>query len=125
VEPLGRTRWAIPGGRIPPSSTGREPAFTSHDKLCLLNVGAGEADVRVTVYYRDRAPVGPYRVRVPARRVKHVRFNDLIDPLAIPLDEEYAAVVESDVPIVVQFSRLDSGSAAAAPMGTIAFADDD
>ena len=124
MEPLGRTRWAIPGGRVPLRSTGHEPTFTSHDKLCLLNAGDDDAHVEITVYYADLAPVGPYQVCVPARRVKHVRVNDLIDPLAVPLDEEYAAVVESDVPVVVQFSRLDSGAAAAAWLGTVAFPED-
>lgn len=80
-----------------------------------------EAHIKITIYYADREPVGPYRLRVAARRVRHVRFNDLIDPHAMPLDTDYASVIESDVPIVVQFSRLDSSHAANAQLGTIAF----
>jgi hypothetical protein len=41
--------------------------------------------------------------------VRNARFNDLIDPEALPLDTPYAAVIEANVPIVVQFGRLDSG----------------
>lgn len=64
--------------------------------------------VTITVYFADREPAGPYQVTVPARRTRHVRFNRLDDPEPIPQDTDYASVIESDVPIVVQHTRLDS-----------------
>ncbi len=107
----GRTAWAIAGGHIPLRSTGREPEHTSRDELCLLNTGAEDAEVEVTLFYSDRDPVGPYRLRVSARRVRRVRVNDLINPEAPPLDQDYGAIVTSNVPIVLQFERKDtSGS---------------
>lgn len=118
---IGRKRWAIPGGHIPLHSTGEEPAFVSQDRLCLLNAGDEEASVKVTIFYDDRAPVGPHELSVAAQRVRHIRFNDLIEPEAIPLDVPYAALVESNHPIVVQFTRMDTGSAAAGLMGTMAY----
>jgi hypothetical protein len=45
---------------------------------------------------------------VPPRRTKQVRFNDLNDPEAIPRATDYASTLLSDVPIVVQHTRLDS-----------------
>ena len=60
---------------------------------------------------------------VPARRTKHLRFNDLSDPEAIPKGTDYASVLESDVPIVVQHTRLDSRQDANALLTTIAFAE--
>ena len=66
---------------------------------------------------------GPYHVTVPARRTKHVRFNDLTDPEPIPRATDYASVIESDVPIVVQHTRLDSRQAENALLSTVAFAD--
>ncbi|HSE60374.1 MAG TPA: sensory rhodopsin transducer [Nitrospiraceae bacterium] len=122
MESVGRTRWAIAEGYIPPSSTGPEPHMTSHETVCLLNTGDRDADVRITIFYSDRDPVGPYRVNVPARRTKHVRFNDLTDPELIPTDTDFASVIESTVPIVVQHTRLDSRQAANALLSTIAFA---
>jgi hypothetical protein len=50
-----------------------------------------------------------------------VRFNDLIDPEAILLDTQYACVIESNVPIVVQYSHLDSRQAENALLATIAW----
>jgi hypothetical protein len=60
-------------------------------------------------------------VTVPARRTKHLRFNDLTDPAPIPLDTDYASVIESTHPIVVQHTRLDSRQAENALFSTMAF----
>src|SRR5688572_12301047 len=124
-RPLGHTRWAIAEGYIPGTSHGPQPQMTSHETACLLNTSDREAHVRITVFYADRDPVGPYRVTVPPRRTRHVRFNDLTDPEPIPRDTEYASVIESDVPIVVQHTRLDSRQAENALFSTVAYAEPD
>lgn len=111
----------VPGGHIPLRSTGEEPRYTSNDSLFILNATDQDANLRITIFYADRDPVGPYLLRVLAERVRHFRFNDLIDPEAMPLDADYAAVIESDVPVVVQFSRQDTGRAENAICTTIAF----
>ena len=117
---LGHRRWAIAEGYIPPTSTGPEPQMLSHETACLLNTGDVDAHVTITLYFSDRDPAGPYRLVVPARRTRHVRFNDLEDPEPVPLDTDYASVIESDQPIVVQHSRLDSRQAENALMTTLA-----
>lgn len=119
--PIGRTRWAIAEGYIPAWSNGPAPQFTSHETACLLNASDQPAEVRITVYFEDREPAGPYRIAVPARRTKHIRFNELEDPESIPVDTPFASVLESDVPIVVQHTRLDSRQAENALMTTMAF----
>lgn len=123
-QELGRVRWAIAEGHIPGTSHGPEPAMTSHETACLLNASREEAHVEIMLFFSDRDPVGPYRVTVPARRTAHVRFNDLHDPEPVPRDTDYATVIESDVPIVVQHSRLDSRQVENALLSTIAFAGD-
>jgi hypothetical protein len=119
--PLGRRRWAIAEGYIPGWSHGPPGAFTSHETACLLNTGDVDAQVRLTIYFADREPAGPYRVTVPARRTLHLRFNDLTDPAPIPAATDYASVIESDVEIVVQHTRLDSRQAENALITTMAF----
>ncbi|MGZ4481099.1 MAG: sensory rhodopsin transducer [Gaiellales bacterium] len=121
-EPIGHRTWAIAEGYIPGWGTGPEPQFTSHETACLLNAGDEDAAVRITVFFKDREPAGPYLVTVPAARTLHLRFNDLTDPEPIPRDTDYASVIESDVPIVVQHTRLDSRQAANALLSTVAFA---
>jgi hypothetical protein len=123
TEPIGRRRWAIAEGYIPGWSHGPEPEMTSHETVCILNVTDADAHVRITIFFTDRAPAGPYRVTVPAQRTKHLRFNELEDPEPIPKETPYASVIEADVPIVVQHTRLDSRQAENALITTIAFAD--
>jgi hypothetical protein len=95
--------------------------MTSHETACLLNAGDQDAHVNIMIYFSDRDPAGPYSVIVPARRTKHLRFNDLNDPERIPRGKDYASVIESDVPIVVQHTRLDSRQDANALLSTIAY----
>lgn len=121
TQGIGRKRWAIAEGWIPPTSHGPEPAMTSHETACLLNTGDSDAHVTVMVYFADREPAGPYRLTVPARRTLHMRFNDLTEPEPVPRATDYASVIESDMPIVVQHTRLDSRQAENALLTTMAY----
>jgi hypothetical protein len=118
---IGRRTWVIPEGYIPSESHGPAPSMLSHETACLLNVGDHDAQVRITVYFADREPCGPYRVVVRPRRTLHLRFNDLHDPAPIPRDTDYSSVIESDEPIIVQHTRLDSRQAEEALLSTIAY----
>lgn len=118
---IGSRRWAIAEGYIPSESHGPEPEMTSHETACLLNASDEDAHVQITVFFSDREPVGPYNVSLPARRTKHVRFNDLKSPTPVPRDTDFASLIESDVPIVVQHTRLDSRQDANALLSTIAY----
>ena len=121
AKAIGATEWVIAEGYIPPESHGPQPQMTSHETVCMLNASEQEAHVEITIYYKDREPVGPYRITVPARRTRHVRFNDLRDPETIPRDTDFSSVIRSDVPIVAQHTRLDSRQAANALLSTIAY----
>jgi hypothetical protein len=121
-SPIGRRRWAIAEGYIPGWSNGPAPQLESHETCCLLNAGDSPAQVAITVYFEDRDPAGPFRFTVDARRTRHLRFNEFEDPETIPKDTPFASVIESDVPIVVQHTRLDSRQAENALMTTMAYA---
>ena len=121
AEDIGSRIWAIAEGYIPPDSTGKGRALESHETVCILNPDDRDAAVEITVYFAEREPAGPYRFRVPARRTRHVRFNDLAEPEALPRGTDFASVIRADVPVVVQHTRLDSRQPALALMSTIAF----
>lgn len=121
AEAPGTRRWIIPEGYIPGRSHGPAPELESHDACCVLNAGDEDAALAITLYYEDREPVGPYRFTVPARRTRHLRYNHFDDPEPIPRDTPYASVVESSVPVVVQYTRLDSRQAENAIMTTLGF----
>lgn len=122
-EPIGRRRWAIAEGYIPGWSNGPEPELQSHEACCILNAGDRDASIAITLFFEDRDPVGPYTFTVEARRTKHLRFNEMKDPEPIPRDTPYASVIEADVPVVVQHTRLDSRQAENALMTTIAYSE--
>ena len=109
MQSIGRRRWAIAEGWIPSRSSFSDHALISHETACILNAGDTEARVTITVFFADREPVGP--------------FNDLTDPAPIPRDTDYSSVFESDVPVVVQHTRLDSRHAEIALMSTTAYSE--
>ncbi len=123
MNALGRTRWAIAEGYIPSGSSSSDRALVSHETACILNAADRDAHIALTVLFSDREPVGPCHLTVGARRTLHLRFNDLRDPEPIPRDTDYASIFESDVPIVVQHTRLDSRRAEIALLSTIAYAE--
>ncbi|HZG85469.1 sensory rhodopsin transducer [Paenibacillus sp.] len=98
--------WYIPDGYIPPISTG---SLTSHESICVLNTNEADANLLVTVYFEDRDPIENVEVRVGGRRTAHVRTSSLEkNGESIPVGVPYAMEVRSDVPIIVQYSRMDA-----------------
>lgn len=122
MNSIGKKHWVIPEGYIPSQSTGPEPQMTSHETACILNPSDQDATIEIILYFTDREPAGPYNVIVPARRTRHLRFNELNEPEPVPLDTDYSSVFHSDVPVIVQHTRLDSRQSENALMTTIAFA---
>jgi hypothetical protein len=121
VRAIGRNIWAIPEGYIPAKSVSDAHDLVSHEAACFLNTGEREADIAITLFFKDREPVGPYRVKVGPRRTLHMRFNDLSDPEPIPRDTSYASLIESTEPIIVQHTRLDSRQPGMALLSTVAY----
>ena len=120
---IGRRRWAIAEGYIPSESAFEARELMSHETACILNAGDRGAHVAITIFFADRDPVGPYRVTVAPHRTLHLRFNDLTQPEIIPRDTDYSSVFESDQPIVVQHTRMDSRRAEVSLLSTVAFAE--
>lgn len=117
----GKKAWCFPGGFIPTSSSEKEPEMLSRDEIAILNTTKKEATVNITIYYTDRDPVPGYTIKVAAERVRQFRLNDLIDPHAIPLGIPYAAVFESNVPVVIQWSKQMTAEGKLGIMGSMAY----
>ncbi|MGZ8187840.1 MAG: sensory rhodopsin transducer [Methylosarcina sp.] len=118
---IGHKRWVIADGYIPGASTGSSRELISHDALCILNSGIQDAHIEITIFFSDREPIGSYCFTVEASRTRHLRFNEFTDPEPVPHNTDYASVLESDVPVVIQHTRLDSRQPALALMSTIAY----
>lgn len=102
------TEWTFAAGVIPERSSGREPENTSRNVLCLLNATESDGCAEVMIFHEDREPVGPYRISLPAKRVRHVRINDLIDPQAVPYGVPYGLAITSDVRVAAQLVYVDT-----------------
>jgi hypothetical protein len=120
VRTTGARRWLIADGYIPDWSQGPAPELTSHEAACILNAGADTAHVRLTVFFEERDPV-EYALSIEPHRTLHQRLGDLREPEPIPPGVGYSYMVDSDVPVVVQHTRLDSRQAANALTSTIAY----
>ena len=118
---IGATCWVVAEGFLPSGGIQGDRALESHEAYCVLNAGDQDAQLEIMLYFTDREPAGPYRTSVSARRTAHLRTNDLEDPEPVPRDTDYAAVIRSDAPVVVQHTRLDSRPEPFALMSTTAY----
>ena len=119
-EASGRHRWYVPDAYLPADSS---HGVESHESACLLNVSGRDAVVRLIFYFEDSDPVGPVEVPVPAQRTRHVRLTDpaALSGVELPRGVPFAYAVESDVPVVLQHSRLDTSAGAYTLATTIAY----
>jgi hypothetical protein len=120
MKAIGKKLWIIAEGYIPEYSTGKKPEFESHETFCALNWGEKDAEIEDTLFFSDTDPVGPYKL---AKRTRHFRFNNLSDPKPVPKGLDYSSVIVSDVPVVVQHTRLDSRQSENALLSTIAYSE--
>lgn len=112
-------RWVIPDGFLPVASQGDQ---VSHESVCVLNLGEVSAHITLTLYYEDIPPQKGFRAECLGQRCHHIRLDRIRDGAghAIARGVPYALLVESDVPLIVQHTRLDSSQTALALMTTMA-----
>ncbi|WP_240415191.1 sensory rhodopsin transducer [Paenibacillus periandrae] len=116
----GEKLWIIPDGYIPEFSSG---TLTSHESICVLNTSSEDAHITITIFFEDRPPLEDIQEMVAGRRTKHIRTSSLAtkEGTSIPLGVPYAIEVQSNIPIIVQYSRLDTTQAENALMSVIAY----
>ena len=114
----GARIWIVPDGYLPRGGEGIE----SHEAICVLNTGSEAARVVVTAYFADRPPLRGTPVIVPGERDVHLHLDQPAEVgLAIPQETPYGLRVESDRPVVVQHSRLDTRLGGMALFTTLGF----
>ncbi len=112
----GHRVWIVPDAYLPPVTAKDEAkrvrgrGYWSHESLCVINTGARPASVSLTFYFEDRPAVKDIRVTLAGERTRHIRFDKpgQLGGFRVPAGVPYALRVESDVPVVVQHSRLDT-----------------
>jgi hypothetical protein len=101
------TRWVIPDGWMPPHGTHE---VDGHEAVCILNVGDRDAALTLTFYFEDSEPASVEGLVCGARRTRHFRLDraDEIGGYVLAPELPYALVVDSDVPVTVQHTRVDT-----------------
>lgn len=102
----GHKVWIVPDGWMPPE--GGSGDMVNHESLMFLNTGKNEAGITLTLYFEDREYVVTRSITVGAGRIRAVRMDDF-DVLGVPVPRatQYAIRAESNVPIFVQYGRMD------------------
>ena len=108
MKAYGKNTWLIPDCYWPEITT--DGHYVSHEAICVMNTGDEEAVIRITLLYEDRDPVTGLVAKCGAQRTHHIRMDKLVDEKGqhIAMGVPYAALVESNVPIVAQYSRIDT-----------------
>lgn len=121
MNTYGKTTWLIPDCYLESASTGDKQ---SHEAVCVVNTSPTDANIRLTLFFEDREADSSYSVICASMRTCHIRLDRLRseDGREIPRGIPYALLVESNTPIVVQYSRLDTSQAELALMTTMAYA---
>ncbi len=120
----GKKTWLIPDCFL--NSKSRNESI-SHEAICVINTSDVDAQIKLTLYYEDREMVTDFSSFCGACRTHHIRLDKIRSEKGemIPRDVPYAMLVESNTPIVVQYSRLDTSEVEMALMTTIAYSVDE
>ncbi len=102
---IGKKTWVFADGDLPPQGD-TEPL--GHEAMMVVNNGETDADISMTLLFEDKEPVENIMLKVAAKRVRCFRMD-------MPLGEEgycipkgqFAVVLNSNVPVVAVYGRLD------------------
>lgn len=121
MKTYGKKVWLIPDTYLGSKSANE---LITHEAVCVINTSSENAKIRLTAIFEDREPMEEFFAECGACRTHHIRLDKIHDANGngIPFDTPYALLIESTVPIVVQYSRLDASHAELALMTTMAWA---
>ncbi len=101
----GKKVWIFPDAELPPEGVN---AIPGHESVIITNVSDSDAEITVTLIYTDKEPVR-FFVTVSAMRVRCLRSNNAEDFCGHTAaeGEQYAIMLESNVPVVAQYGRAE------------------
>jgi len=107
MSPDGAKVWFIPDAYLATPAYD-DPIYKNHEAICVINATDQDAVMLWDFYFADRDPYENVQVIVPAKRCYHVRMDDpaQVGGYHIPFDTPYGVRVRSNVPVVVQYSRM-------------------
>ena len=101
----GKKVWVFPDTELPPEGVNIIPG---HESVIVTNVTDKTAHIKFTLIYTDKAPVS-FEQTVDSMRVRCFRTNQEKDfgEYTAVMGEQYAIMLESDVPVIAQYGRAE------------------
>ena len=120
MKTYGKKTWLIPDTFL--QSVSKNDSL-SHEAVCVINTSDVDAEIKFTLFFEDRECDDSFSSFCKAKHTHHIRLDRIrnAEGKGIPHDTPYAIVVESNTPIVCQYSRLDTSNVEMALMTTIAY----
>ncbi|MBR6632855.1 MAG: hypothetical protein IKL05_00970 [Clostridia bacterium] len=102
----GQLNWVFADGDLPP--LGDNPEFQGHEAITVTNLNETPAHLSFDIYFPDRDPIKGLTYTLGAERVNCFRLDKPFcdQQYKIPFGQ-YSLVLQSDVPVVAVFGRLD------------------
>ena len=120
MKAYGKKTWLIADNYLNSVSLND---WNSHEAVCVLNTSDTDAVIDMTLFYEDREPKTDVHSFCRAGHTHHIRMDRITDEKGelLARDVPYALLIESNTPVVVQYSRLDTSRRELALMTTMAF----
>lgn len=101
----GMKHWVFCDGDLPPSGD-REPL--GHESLMIVNLNKGSAEIYIDILFEDKEPVKGILQILEGERVICLRLDKPIGEQKYQIPRgQYALVINSSLPVVAAFGRLD------------------
>lgn len=102
----GKKVWIFPDAELPPVGVNSIPG---HESVIITNVNEEDAHITITLFYTEKEPVKAVDIVVKAKKVRCLRTNEEKDfgKFTAAFEEQYAIMLESDVPVVAQYGRAE------------------
>lgn len=103
----GKKLWVFPDLELPPKGSHE---LEGHESIIVLNMNDVPANLKITLYFDNREPVCGITATVMENRVRCLRPGNPSDMCGVNVERcrQYAMRLQSDVPVVVQYVRLDT-----------------
>ena len=104
---LGKRTWIFPDMELPPKG---DFELKGHESIIILNMNEKDAYIKISLYFEDRDPNVEISTVVNANRVRCLRTDNPDDMGGVCIEncKQYSLKLESDVPVVAQYGRLDT-----------------
>lgn len=103
----GKKTWVFPDGELPPAG---DFPLKGHESIIILNMSEEDAIVNISLFFTDKAPIENIKAHVQSKRVRCLRMDnpDDIGGVVLPRQTQYALCLQSSIPVVMQYGRLDT-----------------